>query len=151
MKIGRIACYLFLMMVVVGALLLHTSVLAQEETIELRATYPRLESTATEATFKFPVSLIYRGGQAREFDLRTIGPLGWSTYVTSEEPVQMSYSWRERESYEIRVKVKDEHGLESDWSDPMSLRIPKYQSFLPLSWQHQGVLYRLFVYHSFFR
>ena len=57
--------------------------LAQEETIELKATYPRLESAAPEAIFKFTVSLIYRGGQVREFGLRTSGPSGWNTYVTS--------------------------------------------------------------------
>jgi len=81
-KIGRILCYLSLMTVASVALLLSGPVLAQEETIELKATYPRLESAATEPIFKFSVSLIYRGGQAREFDLRTSGPSGWSTYVT---------------------------------------------------------------------
>ena len=85
MKIGRILCYLSLMTVASVALLLSTSVLAQEETVELEATYPRLESAATEPIFKFSVSLIYRGGQAREFDLRTSGPSGWSTYITSSD------------------------------------------------------------------
>jgi hypothetical protein len=74
------------------------------------------------------------------------GNTSWSTYFPSGEPVQMSYSWRERDSYEIRVKVKDEHGLESDWSDPLPLRIAKSR---PFSWQDQGLFYRLFLHHPF--
>ncbi len=84
-RIGRILCYLSLMTVASVALLLSGPVLAQEETIELEATYPRVESGATEPVFKFSVSLTYRGGQAREFDLETSGPSGWSTHVTSSD------------------------------------------------------------------
>jgi len=107
MKIGRILCYLFLMTVASVALLLSTPVLAQEETIELKATYPRVESAAPEAIFKFTVTLIYRGDQAREFDLRTSGPSGWSTYVTSsDESVRVSVIKLEpnkSEPYQIKV------------------------------------------------
>jgi len=84
-KISRIVYYLFLMTVAAGALLLSMSVLAQEETLKLEATHPKLESTATEPIFQFSVSLIYRGAQAQEFDLGMSGPSGWSTYVTSSD------------------------------------------------------------------
>ena len=91
MKIGRIVCSLLFMTVALVACLLSPSVLAQEETIELGATYPRIESVAPDAVFKFTVDLVYQGGQAREFDLRTSGPSGWSTYVTSsDESVRIS-------------------------------------------------------------
>jgi len=83
MKLIRILFYVFLVIITSVVLLPSTLVLAQEETIELKATYPRLESATPEAIFKFTVSLIYRGGQAREFDLRTSGPFGWNTYITS--------------------------------------------------------------------
>ena len=106
-RIGRIVCYLSLMTVASVALLLCGPVLAQEETIELEATYPRVESAATEPVFKFSVSLVYRGGQAREFDLRTSGPSGWSTYVTSSDgsarvPV-IKLEPDESEPYQVKV------------------------------------------------
>ena len=41
MKIIRILCYSFLVTITSVAFLLSTSVLAQEETIELEATYPQ--------------------------------------------------------------------------------------------------------------
>ncbi len=107
MKIGRILCYLSLMTVASVALLLSTSVLAQEETIELEATYPRVESDAPEAIFKFTVTLIYRGSQTREFDLRTSGPSGWSTYVTSNDE-------------SVRVSVIK---LEPNKSDPYQVKV----------------------------
>ena len=107
MKIVRILCYLFLMTVASVALLLSTPVLAQQETIELKATYPRVESAAHEAIFTFPVTLIYRGDQAREFDLRTSGPSGWSTYVTSsDESARVSVIKLEpnkSEPYQVKV------------------------------------------------
>ena len=91
MRIGRIVSYLLLMTVALVACRLSTSVLAQEETIELGATYPRIESGSPNAVFKFTVDLVYQGGQAREFDLRTSGPSGWATYVTSiDESVRIS-------------------------------------------------------------
>jgi len=83
MKISRGVCYLFLATVALVACLPFSSVLAQEETIELKPIYPKVESTTHEAIFTFPVSLIYRGDQARDFDLKASGPSGWNTYVTS--------------------------------------------------------------------
>jgi uncharacterized membrane protein len=62
--------------------LLSPPVLAQEETIELGATYPRIESAASDAVFKFTVDIVYQGDQARKFDLRASGPSGWTTYVS---------------------------------------------------------------------
>ena len=85
MKTSRVVCCLFLVTVAVVACLPFSPVLAQEETIELEATYPRVESDAPQAIFKFTVTLIYQGDQAREFDLRTSAPSGWNTYVTSTD------------------------------------------------------------------
>ena len=87
----RILGYAFLVIMAFIALLLSTSVQAQEETIDLEATYPRVEDTADGAIFKFPVSLIYRGDHARQFDLRTSGPSDWDIYVTSsDESIRIS-------------------------------------------------------------
>jgi uncharacterized membrane protein len=107
MKISRILFYMLLMTVALVTCLLSTSVLAQEETIELDATYPRVESATPKAAFKFTVDLIYRGDQAREFDLRASGPSGWTTYVTSsDESVRISVIKVEPGNYRpYQVKV----------------------------------------------
>jgi len=74
-----------------AALLLSPPVLAQEDEIELDATYPRVESETPGAIFKFPVSLLYRGSEAREFRLQASGPAGWNVYVTSmDETIRVS-------------------------------------------------------------
>ena len=49
----------------------------------------------------------------------------WSSYVEPGETVYVNHSWITNGNYEIRVKSKDEHGLESDWSEPLSIKIPK--------------------------
>jgi len=48
----------------------------------------------------------------------------WSGFVSSGEPVSLSYIWEEKGTYEVKVKVQDEHGLESDWSDPLTVTMP---------------------------
>jgi uncharacterized membrane protein len=107
MNISRIVCCWFLVTVALVACLPFSSVLAQEETIELEATHPRVESDAPEPVFKFTVTLKYQGDQTQEFDLRTRGPSGWSHYVTSSD---------ERS----RVSVIK---LEPDRSEPYQVRI----------------------------
>ena len=106
MKISRGVCYLFLVTVALVACLPFSSVLAQEETIELEATYPRVESDAPEPIFKFTVTLKYRGDQTQEFDLRTRGPSGWNHYVTSrDESVRVSVIKLEPNKVPYQVKV----------------------------------------------
>ena len=38
---------------------------------------------------------------------------------------EASHSWDVQYNYDIRVKTKDEHGGESDWSDPHTIMIPR--------------------------
>jgi len=38
-----------------------------------------------------------------------------------------SYQWSKKGEYSIRVKAKDIYGEESDWSDPLSITMPKNQ------------------------
>ena len=107
MNINRVVCCWFLVTVALVSCLPFSSVLAQEETIELEATYSRVESDAPEPIFKFTVILIYQGDQTREFDLRTRGPSGWSHYVTlSDERTRVPVIKLEpdkSEPYQVRV------------------------------------------------
>jgi len=53
----------------------------------------------------------------------------WSGFVNSGEPVSMKYIWSEKGTYLVKVKLQDEHGLESDWSDPLSVIIPRSRNY----------------------
>jgi hypothetical protein len=48
----------------------------------------------------------------------------WLGPYASNEECSASYSWEEKDKFEIRVMVKDEHGGESDWSDPFTFSTP---------------------------
>jgi hypothetical protein len=43
-----------------------------------------------------------------------------------------THNWTERGTYEIRIKGTDVYGRESEWSDPLSVTMPKNKSINPL-------------------
>jgi len=49
----------------------------------------------------------------------------WLGPYSSDEECSATYSWAEEDKFDIRVIVKDEHGGESDWSDPFTFSTPK--------------------------
>jgi len=49
----------------------------------------------------------------------------WVGPYNSDEVCTVSHSWPERGEFEIKVKAKDEYGLESEWADPISVSMPK--------------------------
>ena len=49
----------------------------------------------------------------------------WLDLFASGEIVSPTYQWDENGNYQIRVMVKDEAGLVSDWSDPLTVGITK--------------------------
>ena len=49
----------------------------------------------------------------------------WFGPFTSGEEVTKSHQWSREGEYEIRVKAKDTYGVESDWSDPFTISMPK--------------------------
>jgi len=53
---------------------------------------------------------------------------GWIGPSNSDEVISESYSWSSTGNYDIRVKAKDIHGSESEWSDPSSVSMPKNKS-----------------------
>ena len=58
---------------------------------------------------------------------------GWLGPYDSGETCTISYTWNEKGTYNIRVKAKDIYDEESEWSDPLKLRVPKaftYVNFL---------------------
>jgi uncharacterized membrane protein len=72
-------------LLLVGGLLLAfspTTVLAQEEKIEINPTYSKLEGTS----FEFPVTLKYTGDAPKTFNLSATGPQNWIVYITPDYP-----------------------------------------------------------------
>ena len=55
---------------------------------------------------------------------------GWIGYHDSGERFTASHTWLEEGNYEIKVKTKDIYGNESEWSDPFSITMPKYKSYI---------------------
>jgi len=43
---------------------------------------------------------------------------------------EASYTWDKKGTYSIRVKAKDVFDEESDWSDPLKMRVPKSFPFI---------------------
>jgi len=50
---------------------------------------------------------------------------GWIGPVKSGESWSVSHSWTTQGDYAVRVKAKDQHGVESEWSDPLIVTMPK--------------------------
>lgn len=48
----------------------------------------------------------------------------WMGPYNSDDQVSASHNWSKRGKYEVKVKVRDEHRAESDWSDPAPIRMP---------------------------
>jgi hypothetical protein len=54
---------------------------------------------------------------------------GWIGPFDSGEIVETPYSWQYKGEYVIRIRAKDVNGAESEWSDPLEIRISKaYES-----------------------
>ena len=49
----------------------------------------------------------------------------WKGPYDSGEVVTVSHKWTEEGGFNVRVKVRDEHGSESGWSEPLSVVMPK--------------------------
>ena len=52
-----------------------------------------------------------------------IGP-----YVTGEI-CEIEHTWSSKGDYSITVRAKDEHGKESDWSDPLGISMPRMHNY----------------------
>ena len=70
----------------------------------------------------------------------------WSGSFDSGALCLMSNTWSNVGTYQVRVRACDSHGRESDWSDPLSVTMPKPKVLNPLLiriFEHFPVLARL--------
>ena len=49
----------------------------------------------------------------------------WLGPYESQEITSANYTWSQKGTYDITVKAKDQNGHESDWSDPLSITLPR--------------------------
>ena len=55
---------------------------------------------------------------------------GWIGPFSSGNICKQEHSWSAKGDFKVRVKAKDVHGLESQWSDPWTISMPKNRSLL---------------------
>jgi len=56
----------------------------------------------------------------------------WVGPYSSGQTAQASHKWSEDGEYEIRVKAKDDHGVQGEWSDPLPISMPKNKQFIDM-------------------
>lgn len=49
----------------------------------------------------------------------------WTEPFESGKTINSSYTWSKKGNYEVKVKAKDSHNKESEWSDPLIVSMPK--------------------------
>jgi len=49
----------------------------------------------------------------------------WIGPYASGTTCSITHSWNTKDSYQIRVKAKDSNGMQSEWSDPLNIILPK--------------------------
>ena len=70
---------------------------------------------------------------------------GWLGPYTSSETCEATHSWRQKGSYSVTVKAKDDNGAESSWSDPFPISMPDSDICMH---QYLGSLFQRFP-HAF--
>jgi len=50
---------------------------------------------------------------------------GWLGPYTSGKECHAGHSWQEKGDFKVKVKAKDIHGLESEWSESLTISMPK--------------------------
>jgi hypothetical protein len=56
----------------------------------------------------------------------------WDGPYNSGDPVTTSHKWSNQGTYAVKVKAKDTSDVESVWSDPLSVSMPKNKQYMPL-------------------
>jgi len=70
----------------------------------------------------------------------------WTGFYSSGTTISTSHSWGSDGTYKVKVIAEDTNGAQSDWSDPLSVSMPRNRGFnrLFLNFLHQyPILYQL--------
>lgn len=58
--------------------------------------------------------------------------INWTEWFKSGETASLSHTWAKPGDYEIRVKARDEYGLDSEWSEPLTVTMVSPTAFLDI-------------------
>jgi hypothetical protein len=58
----------------------------------------------------------------------------WLGPYQSGVPVNVTHNWTKRGNYEVKVKARDEHRSDSEWSDPFLVKMPFKPMFPFIEW-----------------
>lgn len=76
----------------------------------------------------------------------------WIGPYESGGTIKTNHTWDEKGIYSVRVKAKDLYRAESDWSDPLTVKVPRsktyFMSFSDLLEKHFPRLFSFFSYWS---
>jgi len=75
-----------------------------------------------DTEYAFSTSSTDADGDQVSYYLWDWGDGNFSDWLDTNEA---TYTWTSEDNFEVRVMAKDEHGGESDWSDPLSFSTPK--------------------------
>jgi hypothetical protein len=55
----------------------------------------------------------------------------WIGPYNSGSTASASYTWTKKGDYQVRVRAKDDHGVQSEWSDTLDITMPK--GYIPIN------------------
>jgi len=73
----------------------------------------------------------------------------WSDFISSGTENSESYTWTKQGEFNVRVKAKNIHGLESNWSEPLPITMPKEKQFH--RYFYQRVLHQILTTRPFLK
>ena len=70
---------------------------------------------------------------------------GWVGPYNSGQTASASHTWTTQGDYQIKVRAKDEHGVQSDWSEPLGVAMPKTmtRSIFPRLQENFPIIYQI--------
>ena len=60
------------------------------------------------------------------------GSSDWTGWYSSGQDASLSHRWEKPDDYEIRVKARDQYGLDSEWSEPLLVSIVSEAPFFEI-------------------
>lgn len=133
----------------------NTIVVEQDKAINIDILVKKIENRPPETPINRPPETptltgteFGRAGSSNSYTVKSIDPDNnqiyymfdwdvetesqWYGPYESDEDITIKHTWSENGLYNIKVKAKDEHGLESSWSDTFNVNMPKmrYYNFL---------------------
>ncbi len=60
------------------------------------------------------------------------GTIGWTDWYSSGQTGSLSHKWEIPGEYKVKVKARDQFGLDSDWSEPLSVEIVSEAPFFDI-------------------